>query len=63
MRLEPNKQKEGRMIKHIMELLRNSLERHGYKKINMNQTTTSFGVKLEQRQEGETQLIWQVVGD
>jgi len=33
MRLETNKQKERR-TEHIMELLRNSLERCGYKKIN-----------------------------
>jgi len=31
--LESNKQKERR-IEHIMELLQNSLERCGYKKIN-----------------------------
>jgi len=32
--LETNKQKERRAIEHIMELLRNSLERCVYKKIN-----------------------------
>jgi len=32
--LEPTKQKGRRRIEHIMELLRNSLERCGYKKIN-----------------------------
>jgi len=33
------------------------------KKKQMNQKTTSFGVELDQRQEGGTQPIWQVVSD